>query len=99
MTKKIKAIHPGEILNEEFLKPLNISRYRLSKDISVAPIRVTEITNKKRAISANTALRFARYFNTSAQFWMNLQSHYELEKESDILNSKLEQEVCVFNKA
>jgi len=93
---KIKLVHPGEILNEEFLIPLNISKYRLSKDISVPPIRITEITKGKRAISANTALRLARYFNTSAQFWLNLQAHYDLEKEADILKDKLKQEVCVF---
>ncbi len=93
---KIKPVHPGEILNEEFLVPLHISKYRLAKDISVPPIRITEITNGKRSISANTALRFARYFNTSAQFWLSLQSHYDLEKEADILKGKLKQEVCVF---
>lgn len=95
MTKKIKPVHPGEILNEEFLLPLNISKYRLAKDISVPPIRITEITKGKRAISANTALRLARYFNISAQFWLNLQTHYDLEKESSILKGKLKQEVCI----
>lgn len=93
MAKKIKLIHPGEILKEEFLIPLNITKYRLAKDISVPPIRISEIVNGKRAISANTALRFARYFNMSAQFWMNLQNRYDLEKEKNIVKGKIEQEV------
>ncbi len=75
---KIKAIHPVEILNEEFLIPLGITRYRLSKDINVTPRRINEIVHGKRAITADTALRFAKYFGTSPEFWLNLQSKYEL---------------------
>ena len=77
--RDILPIHPGEILLEEFLKPMEISQYRLAKDISVDPRRVNEIVHGQRAISADTALRFGRYFGTSPQFWLNLQSHYDLE--------------------
>ena len=96
MTKKIKPIHPGEILNEEFLIPFAISQYRLAKDIDVSPRRINEITHGSRAISANTALRLAKYFNTSAQFWLNRQSHYELAIESDDMNKVLKNNVKVF---
>ena len=96
MTKKIKPIHPGEILNEEFLIPFAISQYRLAKDIDVAPRRVNEIIHGSRAISANTALRLAKYFNTSAQFWLNLQSRYELSIESDDMSKVLKNNVKVF---
>ncbi len=83
-------IHPGEILLEEFLEPLSISQYRLAKDISVPPRRINEIVHGKRAISANTALRLARYFGTTDQFWLNLQTRYNLELEKDRLGERLE---------
>lgn len=83
MAKKIKPIHPGEILTEEFLSPLSISQYRLSKDIGVAPRRINEIVHGQRAISADTALRLGKYFNVSPQFWLNLQSHFDLETEAE----------------
>jgi len=92
---KIPPIHPGEILLEEFLKPMGITQYRLSKDINVPPRRINEIVQGKRAISANTALRLSRYFKMSAQFWMNLQSHYDIEVEADKISNKLEKEVKV----
>lgn len=95
MTKKIKPIHPGEILIEEFLKPLKISQYRLAKDTSVAPRRINEIVHSKRAITADTALRLGKYFNTSPQFWLNLQTRYELELQSDVISKKLQREVKV----
>src|SRR4051794_27756416 len=85
--KKSAPIHPGEILHEEFLLPLGVSQYRLAKDTSV-PGRINEIVRGQRAISADTALRLARYFGTSEQFWLNLQSHYDLEKEKDRLGSR-----------
>lgn len=97
MTTKIKPIHPGEILKEEFLDPLEISQYRLAKDINVPPIRINEIVKAKRAISPNTALRLARYFETSPEFWINLQSKYDLEIEKDNLESRLKIEVKIFN--
>jgi addiction module HigA family antidote len=78
MSVKIKPIHPGEILNEEFLKPLVISQYRLAKDIKVPARRINEIVHGNRAISADTALRLATYFGTSPEFWTNLQSRHEL---------------------
>jgi antitoxin HigA-1 len=94
--KKITPIHPGEILMEEFLKPLKISQYRLAKDINVSARRINEIIHGARAITADTALRFGKFFGTSAQFWLNLQSRYELEMQEDILADKLENEVRVF---
>jgi antitoxin HigA-1 len=93
MTKKIKPIHPGEILMEEFIKPFGITQYRLAKDISVTPRRINEIVHGIRAITANTALRLGRYFGVSPQFWLNLQSHYELELESDRLAKTIFHEV------
>ena len=71
--------HPGEILLEEFMKPLGISQYRLAKDLGVPAMRVNKIVHEKRGISADTALRLSRYFGTSAEFWMNIQSHYDVE--------------------
>ncbi len=91
--KKFSPIHPGEILIEEFLKPMGISQYRLSKDIGVPPRRINEIVHQKRSISADTALRLSRYFGTSERFWMNLQSRYDLEVEKDKLGRRLVIEV------
>jgi len=96
MTKKIKPIHPGEILNEEFLAPFKISQYRLAKDIGVAPRRINEIVHGLRSISADTALRLGKYFNTSPQFWLNLQSHFDLEIEAAELTYVLKHEVKIF---
>lgn len=95
---KIPPIHPGEILLEEFLEPLGLSQYRLAKDISVPPRRINEIVHGKRAISADTALRLARYFSTTDRFWLNLQTRYNLEVEKDRLGKRLEKEVEVFGK-
>ena len=92
-------IHPGEILLEEFLKPMGISQYRLAKDISVDPRRINEIVLGKRAITADTALRLSRYFGMSDPFWLNLQSHYDLEVEKDRLSNRLRREVRVFSAA
>jgi len=94
-TKKIPPIHPGEILLEEFLEPMGISQYRLSKDISVPPRRINEIVKGKRSISADTALRLSRYFGLSERFWLNLQARYDLEMEKDKLELRLEKEVRV----
>ncbi|KPK04252.1 MAG: XRE family transcriptional regulator [Gemmatimonas sp. SG8_28] len=90
---KLAPIHPGEILLEEFLEPLEISQYRLAKDISVPPRRINEIVHGLRAITADTALRLARYFGTSERFWLNLQIRYDLEVEKDRLGNRLEEEV------
>ena len=89
MSKKIPAVHPGEILEEEFLKPLHLSQYRLAKDISVPPRRINEIVHGLRAVSVDTALRLARYFGNSPEFWMNLQARYDLEIQKDILSEQL----------
>jgi len=93
--RKLSPVHPGEVLQEEFLKPLEISQYRLAKEISVPPRRVNEIVHGNRAITADTALRLARYFGTTDRFWLNLQTRYDLEVERDRLGSKLEREVSV----
>jgi addiction module HigA family antidote len=93
--QKLAPIHPGEILLEEFLKPMQISQYRLAKDISVPARRINEIVHGTRAISPDTALRLSRYFDLSEQFWMNLQARYNLEVEKDRLKDRLEKEVRV----
>lgn len=93
MVKRIEPIHPGEILFEEFLLPMQISQYRLAKDVNVPPRRINEIVHGKRAITADTALRLAKYFGTSERFWMNLQVRYDLEVEKDRLGSRLDQEI------
>ena len=89
-------VHPGEILQEEFLEPLGLSQYQLAKAISVPQIRISEIVRGKRAISADTALRLGRFFGIEPQFWMNLQTRYDLEKAEDEMGEKLEEEVAVY---
>ena len=95
MDKKLPPIHPGEILMEEFLKPMKISQYGLAKDISVPARRINEIVHGNRSISADTALRLSRYFGVSERFWLNLQARYDLEVEKDRLEGRLENEVKV----
>jgi antitoxin HigA-1 len=94
--KKLKPVHPGEILQEEFLKPLKISQYRLAKETSVSAIRISEIVRKTRSVSADTALRLGKYFSTSAEFWLNLQAHYDLAICSDKISEDLKYKVKVF---
>jgi antitoxin HigA-1 len=94
---KLAPIHPGEVLAEEFLAPLGLSQYRLAQDLSVPPRRINEIVHGKRGVSADTALRLARYFGTSPQFWLNLQARYDLEVEQDRLGSRLVDEVAVLS--
>lgn len=94
-TRKMAPVHPGEILFEEFLKPLGISQYKVAKDISVPPRRINEIVQGKRSITADTALRLARYFGLSERFWINLQSRYDIEVEKDKLDFRLEKEVRI----
>jgi len=91
--KKLNPIHPGEILLEEFLVPMEISQYRLAKDIHVPPRRINEIVHGKRAVTADTALRLSRYFGTTAEFWTNLQSAYDLDVARQGIGSKLEKEI------
>ena len=97
MKKMLKPIHPGEVLLEEFLKPMEISQYRLAKDISVPPRRINEIVHEKRGISADTALRLSRFFGTSENFWINLQSRYDLQREKRRLKTRLMREVKVLS--
>jgi addiction module HigA family antidote len=92
-------IHPGEILEKEFLEPLELSQYRLAKAISVPPRRINEIVHGTRGISADTALRLARYFATTDEFWLNLQMRYDLEVERDRLGPRLRREVSVPDRA
>jgi addiction module HigA family antidote len=92
-------IHPGEILLEEFMKPLSISQYRLAKDIGVPPMRISKIVRGERGISADTALRLSRYFGNSVEFWTGIQTHYEVEKARMSLANRLDEEVKVFTPA
>ena len=98
-TKVIAPIHPGEVLLEDFLKPLGLSQYRLAGAVKVPPRRINEIVHGKRAVTADTALRLSRFFGTSERYWMNLQSRYELEVQKDRLGSALEDEVEVLAEA
>jgi len=98
-SRKLPPVHPGEILLEEFLKPLGISQYRLAKDVSVPPRRINEIVRGSRAITADTALRLARFFGTSERFWLNLQTRYDLEVEKDRLGDRLEREIRVLERS
>ncbi len=100
MAKKVvEPIHPGEILLEEFLKPLGLSQYRVAKGISVPPRRINESVHGKRSVSADTALRLSRFFGTSDRFWLNLQTRFDLEVEKDRLGKLLETQVEVLAKA
>ena len=90
---RIPPVHPGEVLLEDFLKPLGISQYRLAKEMKVYPRKINEIVHGKRAITADTALRLSLYFGTSAELWMNLQALYDLEKTRDEIGDQLEREV------
>jgi antitoxin HigA-1 len=94
-SKLLTHITPGEILDEEFLKPMAITQYRLAKDISVPSRRINEIVKGQRAITADTALRLGRFFGMSPEFWLNLQSHYDLEQEEERLAGRLDREVKV----
>ncbi len=99
MSDKLEPIHPGEILAEEFLKPMGLSQNRLANEIGVSPRRINEIVLGKRRITADTALRLARYFSMSAQFWLGLQMDYELDLALDNLGDRLELEVGRYSKA
>ena len=97
--KRLEPIHPGEILLHEFLEPLGLSQYRLAKNLNVPARRVNEIVHGTRAVSADTALRLARFFGTSDRFWLNLQAAYDLDIERDRLGERLQRDVPVFRKA
>jgi antitoxin HigA-1 len=96
--RKLSPVHPGEILLEEFLRPLGLSQYRVAKDVHVPARRINEIVRGSRAVTADTALRLARYFGTSERFWLNLQGRYDLEVEKDRLGKRLNREVQVLAK-
>ena len=96
MPSKLPPVHPGEVLLEEFLIPLGLSQYRLAKDTGVPPRRINEIVHGTRAVTADTALRLARFFGTSEPFWLNLQTQYDLEMARDRLGSHLQQDVLVY---
>lgn len=96
MDKSLSPIHPGEILLEDFMKPLGLSQYRLAQDIGVAPIRISQIVHGQRAITVDTALRLARYFGTSAAVWLRLQVRYDLEVAEKTLGDQINREVKVF---
>ncbi len=91
--RDFSPIHPGEILVAEFLGPMGVSQYRLALNIGVTPRRINEIVHGRRGITADTALRLGRFFNMEAQFWMNLQSHYDMEVALEILEDRLDKEV------
>ncbi len=97
--RKFPPVHPGVVLAEDFLKAMDISQYRLAKGIGVPPRRINEIVQGKRAITADTALRLGKFFGMEAQFWMNLQSHYDLEVAKDAIAGKLNREVEVLGAA
>jgi len=96
MDERLPPIHPGEVLLEDFMKPLGLSQYRLAKDIGVTPIRISQIVNGKRAITVDTAMRLARFFGTSANVWLRMQVRYDLEVAEDELSEKINREVKVF---
>ena len=96
--KRLAPIHPGEVLASEFLEPLGLTQYRLAKSLKVPARRINEIVHGTRAISADTALRLARFFGTSDRFWLNLQAAYDLDVERDRLGSRLERDVPIFAK-
>ena len=93
--ERLPPIHPGEVLLEDFMKPLGLSQYRVAKDIGVSPIRISQIVHGKRAITADTAMRLARYFGTSAEVWVRMQARYDLEVAQDAYGAQIEQEVPV----
>jgi antitoxin HigA-1 len=93
MAKRLAPVHPGEILLEEFLEPMELSQYRLAKDIHVPARRINEIVHGTRSISADTALRLARYFGTSERFWLNLQAQFDLDTAYERIGERIEREV------
>jgi len=99
MDTRLSPIHPGEVLLEDFMKPLGISQYRLAKDVGVSPIRISQIIRGERSITVDTAMRLGRYFGTSAAVWLRLQVRYDLESAQAKLGPQIEQEVKVLHQA
>lgn len=98
-TGKLPPVHPGEVLLEDFMKPLGLSQYRVAKDVGVSPIRISQIIHGKRAITADTAIRLSYYFGTSAEVWLRLQARYDLEVAQGRIGERIKQEVRVLNAA
>ncbi len=98
MNNTLSPIHPGEVLLEDFMKPLGLTQYRLAHDIGVTPIRISQIVNGRRAISVDTAMRLARYFGTSAEVWLRMQVRYDLKVAHDRLNDRIDREVKVLQR-
>ena len=96
---KLAPVHPGEVLLADFLEPLGLSQYRLAKDVSVPPRRINEIVHGTRGVTADTALRLARYFGTTERFWLNLQARFDLETQREALGPRLEREVRILERA
>lgn len=99
MEEKLPPIHPGEVLMEDFMKPLGMSQYRLAKDIGVTPIRISQIVHGQRSVTVDTAMRLARYFGTSAGVWLRLQVRYDLEVAEQELSEKINQEVKIYDQS
>jgi addiction module HigA family antidote len=97
--KKLPPVHPGEVLLEDFMKPLVLSQYRVAKDIGVPPLRISQIIRGKRAVTADTAMRLGRYFGTSASVWLRMQARYDLEVAERVLSKRIEDEVKVLKAA
>lgn len=92
--RRIAPVHPGAVLREDFLKPTGLSQYALARALGVSQMRISEIVNEKRAVSPETALRFARYFGTSAEFWIGIQATYDLETARDRLGASIERRIA-----
>src|SRR5574342_281047 len=99
MDELLSPIHPGEVLLEDFMKPLGLSQYRLAQDIGVTPIRISQIVNGQRAITVDTAMRLARYFGTSPEVWLRLQVRYDLEVAERELRERIDREVKVLQQS
>lgn len=98
MEERLPPVHPGEVLREDFMKPLGLSQYRVAKDIGVPALRISQIVNGKRAITADTAMRLARYFGTSPDVWLRLQARYDLEVAELAYGDQISQEVIVLER-
>jgi len=97
--KRLPPVHPGEVLLEDFMKPLALSQYRVAKDIGVSPLRISQIVRRRRAVTADTAMRLGRYFGTSAAVWLRMQARYDLEVAERELSNRIKSEVRVLNAA
>ncbi len=99
MEERLPPVHPGEVLLEDFMKPLGLTQYRVAKDIGVPPLRISQIVNGKRAITADTAMRLARYFGTSPDVWLRLQARYDLEVAELAYGDRIQQEVQILDRS